>query len=72
VVDLLTTLGGETLKVKTLTENVSFYGQKKGAVIEVSETNAKHYIKLGVAEEVKPAPKKPTQKKTTTKKTEEK
>lgn len=61
------------MKVKTLKDNVGSYGREKGTEVEVSEETAKHWLNLGVAEEVKA--KKPAQKKTTqkkqTKKTEE-
>lgn len=39
-------------KVKTLQENVLTYGEKKGAVLEVSDEVAKHLINTGVAEKV--------------------
>jgi hypothetical protein len=41
------------MKVKALKENVLKYGEKKGAVLEVSEETGKHLIKNGFAEEVK-------------------
>lgn len=41
------------MKVKALRENVLRYGEKKGAVLEVSEETGKHLIKNGFAEEVK-------------------
>jgi hypothetical protein len=62
-------LGGETMKVKTLQDNVGEYGRKKGEVVEVSEETAKHWFNLKVAEEVK-APKKPAPKKQKEKETE--
>lgn len=39
-------------KVKTLQENVLSYGEKKGAVLEVSDSVAEHLVKTKVAEKV--------------------
>jgi hypothetical protein len=41
------------VKVKTLVDNVLRYGTKKGTVLEVTEEQAQHLLKLGVVEEVK-------------------
>lgn len=63
------------MKVVTMQENVLKYGQKEGAVLDVSEEVAKHLIDTGMAkehketkkaepkEEKKEAPKKKTTKK---------
>ncbi|MBL5830866.1 hypothetical protein HV417_02150 [Bacillus sporothermodurans] len=40
------------MKVKTLRDNVGTLN-KKGTILEVSEEQGKHFIKVGVAEEVK-------------------
>lgn len=59
---ILIHLGGDTLKIKTLRDNVKTLN-KKGTVLEVSEEVGKSLIEFGVAEEVKPAPKKTNTKK---------
>jgi len=41
------------VKVKTLVDNVLRYGTKKGTILEVTEAQAQHLLKLGVVEEVK-------------------
>lgn len=57
------------MKVKTLKDNVLTLNEK-GTTLEVSEAEGKRLIELGVAEEVKEAPKKTTSKKAANKKAE--